>query len=178
MAQCRQRFSDFSNIWRNKQLATTLKCKLYRAFILSAVLYSSETWTINKALEEKLDSFHLNCLRRILCLSYMTKITNQSVLNKTQLPVISKIIMIRRFKWFGHVQRMENDRLPRKALEWNLTEHYPNAMKAVGGQRKTWLDQLQNDCKRNNIDFPVVQVRAKSNSRSVFNKFVNKKFLV
>ena len=108
----------------------------------------------------------------------MTKITNQSVLNKTQLPAISKIIMIRRFKWFGHVQKVENDRLPRKALEWNPTEHYPNAMKAVEGQRKTWLDQLQNDCKRNNIDFPAFQVRAKSNSRSVFNKFVNGKFLV
>ena len=108
----------------------------------------------------------------------MTKITNQSVLNKTQLPAISKIIMIRRFKWFGHVQRMENDRLPRKALEWNPTELYPNAMKAVGGQRKTWLDQLQNDCRRNKIDFSVVQVNAKSNSRSVFNKFVNEKFLV
>ena len=73
---------------------------------------------------------------------------------------------------------MENDRLPKKALEWNPTEHYPNAMKAVGGQRKTWLDKLQNDCKGNKIDFPVVQVRAKSNSRSVFNNIVNEKFLV
>ena len=147
--------------------------------MLSAVLYSSETWTINKTLEKKHDSFHLNCLRRILCLSHRTKITNQFVLNKTQLPAISKIIMIRRFKWLvEHVQRIENDRLPRKALEWNLTDHYPNAMNAVGGQRKTWLDQLQNDCKRNKIDFSVVQVRAKSNSRSVFNKFVNEMFLV
>ena len=108
----------------------------------------------------------------------MTKITKQSVLNKTQKPAISKIIMIRRFNWFGHVQRMENERLPRKAPEWNPTEHYLNAVEAVGGQRKTWLDQLQNDCKRNKIDFSVVQVRANSNSRSVFNKFVNEKFLV
>ena len=85
--------------------------------------------------------------------------------------------MIRRFKWFGHVQRMESDRLPRKALEWNPTEHYPNAVKAVGGQRELRLDQLQNDCKGNKIDFSVVQVRAYSNSRSVFKKFVNEKFL-
>ena len=73
---------------------------------------------------------------------------------------------------------MENDRMPRKALEWNRSEHYPNAVKAVGGQRKTWLEQLQNDCKRNKIDYSVVQLRANSNSRSVSNKFLNEKFLV
>ena len=66
----------------------------------------------------------------------------------------------------------------KKSLEWNPTEHYPNAVKAVGGQQKTWLDQLQNNCKRNTIGFSVVQVTANSNSRSVFNKFVNEKFLV
>ena len=127
---------------------------------------------------EKIDDIHLNCLRCLLCLSYMIKITNQSVLNKTRMPVISKIIIIRRFKWFGNVQKMENDRQPKKALELNLAEHYPNAVKAVGEQQKTWLDQLQNDCKRNKIDFSVVQVRANSNSISVFNKFVNENLLV
>ena len=137
LVEGRQRFSDFSNIWKNKQLAAIFKCMLYRAFILSTVLYSSESWTNNKALEKKLDSFYLNCLRHMICFSYMTKITNQSVLNKTQMLAISKIIMIRRFKWFGHVQRMENNRLPRKAFEWNSSKHYPNAVKAVGGQRKT-----------------------------------------
>ena len=106
----------------------------------------------------------------------MTKITDQSVLNKTQIPA-KKNIMIRRFKWFGHVQRIESDRRPKKALQWNPTEHYPNAVKAVGRQEKPWLDQLQNVCKRYKIDFSVVQVRVNSNSRSVINKFINEKFL-
>ena len=110
-----------------------------------------------RSVGKKLGSFHLNCLRRILCLSYMTKITIPSVLNKTRMPAISKIIKFRGFKWFGHVQRMENERLPRKALEWNTTEHYPISVKAVGGQRKLWLDQLRNNSKKT-IDFSVVQV--------------------
>ena len=135
LAESRQRFSDSSNRWRNKQLATTLECKHCRAFIMSAVLYSSETLTINKVLEKKFDSFHLNCLRCTICLSYMPKINNQSVLNKTQMPAISKIIIIRRFKCFRHIQREKSYRLLRKTLEWHSTEHFPDAVKAVGGQQ-------------------------------------------
>ena len=59
------------------------------------------------------------------------------MLNKKQTAAVAKIIMIKSFKWFGHVQWMDNDSLPRKALEWKPTEHYPNAVKAVGGQLKT-----------------------------------------
>ena len=66
----------------NKQLATSLKYKFYSAFSSSAVLHRSETWSINKVLEKKLD--------RILCLSYMTNVTSQSTLNKTQMPAIGK----------------------------------------------------------------------------------------
>ena len=148
LAEGRHCVSNFWNIWKKIHFATTVKCKLYRAFILSAVLYSSEKWTINKALEKNLIAFAINCLRRILCFFYMTKIINQSVLNKTQMAAISKIIMIRRLKWFGHVQRIESDRLPRRAFEWNPTDNYPNTVKSVGRQRKTLVDQLQKNCKK------------------------------
>ena len=55
--------------------------------------------------------------------------------------------MTRRMKWFKHIQRMERDILLLGTLEWNTTEQYANALKAVGGQENSWLHQLQNDCK-------------------------------
>ena len=69
LAEGRQQFASFQKLWKSKQLSIPLKCKLYRALVLSVVLYSSETWTMNKSTQRKLESFHTSCLRRILCLS-------------------------------------------------------------------------------------------------------------
>ena len=43
LADGRQRFTSFQKLWKSKQLSIPLKCKLYRALVLSVVLYSSET---------------------------------------------------------------------------------------------------------------------------------------
>ena len=67
LAEGRQQFASFQKVWKSKQLSIPLKCKLYRALVLSVVLYSSETWTMNKSTQRKLESFHTSCLRRILC---------------------------------------------------------------------------------------------------------------
>ena len=67
VADGRQRFASFQRLSKSKQLSIPLKCKLYRALVLSVVLYSSETWTMNKSTQRKLESFHTSCLRRILC---------------------------------------------------------------------------------------------------------------
>ena len=69
LAEGRQRFANFQNLWKSKQLSVHLKCNLYKALVLSAVLYSSETWTLSKLMERKLESFHCGCLRRILRVS-------------------------------------------------------------------------------------------------------------
>ena len=69
LAEERQRFASFEKLWKSKQLIIPLKCKLYRALVISVVLYSSETWTMNNSTQRKLESFHTSCLRRILCFS-------------------------------------------------------------------------------------------------------------
>ena len=43
LAEGRQRFASFQKLWKSKQFSIPLKCKLYRALVLSVVLYSSET---------------------------------------------------------------------------------------------------------------------------------------
>ena len=82
-----------------------------RALVLSVVLYSSESWTMNKSTQRKLESFHTSCLRRILCLSYIERVTTEEVLTRSRWSTLSATIMIKRLKWFGHVLRMNDDRL-------------------------------------------------------------------
>ena len=177
LAEGRQRFASFQKHWKSIQLNIPLKCKLYRALVLSLVLYNSETWTMNKSTQRKLESFHTSCLRRILCLSYMERVTNEEVLARSRMLTLSEMIMIKRLKWFGHVLRMNDDRLALRAFTWEPTEKYRFAKRAPGGQRKTWLDQLEEDCSRNNMSYITLRQKAKRESKSRFNSFVEQHFL-
>ena len=50
-------------------------------FVLSTFLYASETWTLNKDLENRINAFELWIYRRTLKISYVDRITNEQVLH-------------------------------------------------------------------------------------------------
>ena len=51
-----------------------------------------------------------------------------------------------RLKSSADVLRMNDDRLALRAFTWEPTEKYRYAKRDPGGQRKTWKDQLEEDC--------------------------------
>ena len=176
LAEGRQRFANFQNLWKSKQLSVHLKCNLYKALVLSAVLYSSETWTLSKLMERKLESFHCGCLRRILRVSYLEKATNDEIMSRSRMPQLSTMIMLKRIKWYGHIQRMEPGRLARSAFDWDPPDQYAHARRAPGGQRKTWMSQIEGDCVRNKVSFTRLQEKAATGSKNAFNNFVVQHF--
>ena len=176
LAEGRQRFANFQNLWKSKQLSVHLKCNLYKALVLSAVLYSSETWTLTKLMERKLESFHCGCLRRILRVSYLEKATNEEIMSRLRMPQLSTMIMLKRIKWYGHIQRMEPGRLARSAFDWDPPDQYVHARRAPGGQRKTWMSQIEGDCVRNKVSFTRLQEKAATGSKNAFNNFVVQHF--
>ena len=157
LAEGRQRFANFQNLWKSMQLSVHLKCNLYKALVLSAVLYSSETWTLSKLMERKLESFHCGCLRRILRVQYLEKATNEEIMSRSRMPQLSTMIMLKRIKWYGHIQRMEPGRLARSTFDWDPPDQYVHARRAPGGQRKTWMSQIEGDCVRNRVSFTRLQ---------------------
>ena len=176
LAEGRQRFANFQNLWKNKQLTVHLKCNLYEALVLSAVLYSSETWNLSKLMERKLESFHCGCLRRILRVSYLEKATNEEIMSRSRMPQLSTMIMLKRIKWYGHIQRKEPGRLARSAFDWDPPDQYVHARRAPGGQRKTWMSQIEGDCVRNKVSFTRLQEKAATGSKNAFKNFVVQHF--
>ena len=142
--------------------------------MLSVVLYSSEAWTMNKSTQWKLESFHARFLRRIPCFSYLERVTYEEVLARSRMSTLSAMIMIKRLKWFGLVLRMNDDRLALRAFTCGPTEKNSYAKRAPGVQRKTWLDQFEEDCSRNNMSYLNLREKAKRESQSRFNSFVER----
>ena len=59
--------------WENKHLKIPTKVNVYKACVISTLLYGSESWTTYSTQEQKLHAFHLICLRRILGITWQSK---------------------------------------------------------------------------------------------------------
>jgi len=80
---------------------------LYSALVISVLLYyCSETWTLLKADERRLEAFHMNCRRRILGIRWFLFVTNGSVTSQTGEEGLAIRICRRRLSIFGHVRRL------------------------------------------------------------------------
>ena len=69
-------------VWENHQLSLNTKLKVYQASVLSTLLYGSESWTTYAGQENRMESFHLRCLRRMMGIRWQDRVTITAVLEK------------------------------------------------------------------------------------------------
>ena len=55
-------------------------------------------------------------------------------------PTIIETIRLNRLRWFGHVQRMEESRIPKRVLNMNL-----GTTRLRGRPRNRWQDEVRED---------------------------------
>jgi hypothetical protein len=55
-------------------------------------------------------------------------------------PTITETRRLNRLRWFGHVQRKEENRIPKKVLYMNL-----EATRLRGRPRRRWQDEVRED---------------------------------
>ena len=67
--------TKLNRIWKSNIRLST-KLKLYKALVVSIVLYGCETWTLTAALEKKIQAFETKCMRKILRISWTEHKTN------------------------------------------------------------------------------------------------------
>ena len=103
-------------MWQNSRLTARTKTKVYNACVLSSLLYAAESWALYAAQEDKLNAFHMRCLRRLLGVTWQDRMTNKEVLARTKSESLYTTLAKRRLRWLGHVRRMEDGRIPKDLL--------------------------------------------------------------
>ena len=126
------------------------KLKVYKAVVITTLLYACETWTVYRRHEpRKLQHFHTTSLRRILNIRWQDKVPDTEVLERANLPSIYTLLQKCQLRWAGHVYRMPDHRIPKQLLYGELA----SGKRSVGGQRKRFKDSLKTSLKAMNIDW-------------------------
>ena len=98
--------NDLHNIWTSK-LATSFKLKIFKAAVEPILLYGSETWTLSKQAERRLDGTYTRLLMRAQNLSWKRHPTKAQIYGN--LPPVSSLAQARRVQFADHCLRAENE---------------------------------------------------------------------
>ena len=135
-------------VWERRGIQRNTKIKVYKAVVLPTLLYACETWTVYVRHARKLNRFHINCLRKLLNITWQDKVPDTEVLTQAELPSIFSLLGKAQLRWAGHLVRMPDSRLPKKLLYGELATGKRNH----GGQKKRFKDSLKASLKNSNID--------------------------
>ena len=104
-----------------------------QCYTWSTLLYGSETWTLTKAVQNKLEAFEMWIYRRMMRISWTKHKSNEEVLEMT----ISKRSLIvtvkkRKLQYSGHLIRQNG--MQRLLLE---------GKRGLGRSRTMWMDNIK-----------------------------------
>ncbi|KAL8601069.1 hypothetical protein ACOMHN_040770 [Nucella lapillus] len=108
-------------VWNERGLKLETKCAVYRAVVLTALLYGCESWTVYRRHVKLLNQFHQRCLQRILNIEWYHRVSNVKVLLQAQMPSIDALLTQSQLRWSGHLVRMQDSRLSKQLFYGELT---------------------------------------------------------
>ena len=130
----------------NIRLST--KLKIYKAVVITSLLYGCESWTLYRRHVKLLEQFHQRSLRSIMGIRWQDKITNIDVLDRAETISIESMLLKAQLRWVGHIIRMPDYRLPKQLLFGELTQ----GKRKVGRPRKRFKDSLKLNIKWGKIE--------------------------
>ena len=122
----------------SKSYSLNDRLRLFNAVVSPTILYGSETWTLTKTLQKKLDGVFTRMLRRTLGLTWEDKVTNANLYRN--IPTLSSELRQRRLRFAGHCWRSK-DEICSDLLMWEPL----HGKRRVGAPATTYVDMLQED---------------------------------
>ncbi|KAJ1161828.1 hypothetical protein NDU88_002309 [Pleurodeles waltl] len=96
------------SVWKRREVKLSPKLKMYKVVILLTLLYACETWTVYERHAKKLNRSHMNCLRRLLKMTWQDKVPGTDVLSQAGLPRIYNLLRRAQVQLAGHIVHMKS----------------------------------------------------------------------
>ena len=139
-------------LWTNRNIRLDTKIAVYKAAVVTSLLFGCETWTLKKAHIVRLEKFHQTSLRRIARIRWFDKQTNYQVLDRCKIRSLQSMIDSAHLRWTGHVTRMKDYRIP-KALLYGRVKTGTSSR----GNHTTYLNNIKSTLRACGINPPCLE---------------------
>ena len=135
-------------VWKRRGISQSTRVKVYKAVVLTTLLYGWEAWTVYRRHEKQLQQFHTQCLCRILNIRWNDFVPDTEVLEGANLSSVITMMRRAQIRWAGHVSRMADSRIPKQLFYGQLK----NGERKIGAPRKRYKDYFKSNLKDFNIN--------------------------
>ena len=74
--------TNLDSTLKSRDITLPTKVRLVKAMVFPVVMYGCESWTVKKAVYQRIDAFEVWCWRRLLRVTWTAKRSNQSILKE------------------------------------------------------------------------------------------------
>ena len=155
-----------NSIIGKKELTARAKMSIFNSVYCPTLMYGSESWTLDGRDKSRLQAAEMKFLRRTIGKTRKDKIRNTRVREEVNSEKLSIKIEKNQLRWFGHVNRMKDDRIPKMILECKQQDKLPK-----GRPRKVWQDGVTEIIK--DRGYRPLEAKRMSLNRIQWRKFVH-----
>lgn len=146
--QGRKAITLLNSILWDQSISNNNKHRIYNAIVKSIITYSSEVWQIKERYKRKLEATEMDFWRRSAGKSRLERVTNNRIREIMNVKhTIVDDINTKQLRWYGHVQRMSEERLPKQILTWT-----PHGRRKRGRPRLSWREGINREMRERELD--------------------------
>ena len=147
-------------LWGRRDVSRKVKMKIFNAVVLPVLLYGATAWALTRTEERRLDAFEMRMLRSIMGVRWDDFVRNEDIRRRLCQPPVSIKLKKARMKWFGHVERMGEERQVKRVMHAEMAGRRP-----VGRPRTRWRDVLRRDLTSSGLSLDEAAAEARDRDR-------------
>ena len=165
--QGRRVVGSLKAVMRNREVSMEVKKSLCDSIVVPTLTYGSETWTLLEGNKSRVRAVEMSYLRGACGVSWRNRMTNEEVkeLCGVDTDVIEKVER-NTLRWFGHVERMESDRLTKRVYESGV-----EGGRVRGRPRVRWRDGVAGYLRERGVSWE--EGRQMTGDRMMWRRFVS-----
>ena len=131
-------------VWRHTSLSKAEKYDIYRAVVISRLMYGLQVAWLGKASLRKLDGFNARCLRKMMGIppAYHSRVSNKAVLDRMGARSLSKLLLEQQLGYLGTLARRPPECPARSGIFDAGLILKADFKRRVGRPRMEWAPEL------------------------------------
>ena len=105
-------------LMKDGNVGMEVKKVIFESILTPTLLYGAETWTTTRREESRIQAAEMRALRAMTGRSRRDRIRNEVTRETVGVKKIILKMDVGRLRWWGHLERMQPDRMPKKRWEW------------------------------------------------------------
>ena len=163
IGMAKRAYRKMERVLASHSIKFATKLRLLKCYVWSVLLYGSESWTIRRAMQERLQVVEMWFLRRMLRIPWVDRVTNEEVLGRAGTHrQLMRTIVTRQICFLGHIKEGTTGRASLTGRIAGKRSHGRQRLTYLGWlQRATGIPLLElvRSCKRREEDLIVANDR-------------------